>query len=188
MIRNTLRVLALLSCVLAVAFAVSALGAPAHVAAHTIALNGHLSHVATFGLAGMMSVGGVNTVYARNLYPSIGGATLGVTGSPSSPYDPNNASQSGVVGAGGDVASVDAVPARGFLGQPFTWWFVLAAALLGLKFVAQKLGQGEEFKSIRVSVHNVLVISLASVIGIAFFKVVFNRWKVPGLTTLVNAV
>lgn len=136
----------------------------------------------------MLSVGGVNSVYARNVYPSIGGATLGVTGSPSSPYDPNNTSQSGVVGADGSMASVDAAPAKGFLGQPFTWWFVLAAALIGLKFVAQKLGQGEDFRSIRVSIHNVIVISLAAVIGIAFMKVVFNRWKVPGLTTLVNAV
>ena len=106
MLRSAFRILAVLSCVLAVAFAVSLLGVPSHVATYTLAFNGHLSHVVTFGLAGMMSVGGINSVNARNIYPSIGGATLGVTGSPSSPYDPNNTSQSGVVGADGGAASV----------------------------------------------------------------------------------
>ena len=138
----------------------------------------------------MINVGGVNQIPARNFYPSIGGGTLGVTASPGSPWD-QSGSQSGVVSAGGDVATTNAntdnMTRAGFLGQPFTWWFVLVAALIGLKFVAERLGQGEEFRSIRVSIHNVLIISLAAVIGIAFLKVVFNRWRVPGLTTLVNA-
>ncbi len=140
-----------------------------------------------------MNTGGVNSIPMRNFYPSIGGGTLGVTASPGSPYDQSANTQSGVVnGNGGDVATTDAatdavVSSGGFLGQPFTWWFVLVAALIGLKVVAERLGQGEEFRSIRVSIHNVLIISLAAIIGIAFFKVVFNRWRVPGLTTLVNA-
>lgn len=139
-----------------------------------------------------MNIGGVNSIPARNYYPSIGGGTLGVTASPGSPWDQSANTQSGVVsGSGGDVTSTDTntdnMVRSGFLGQPFTWWFVLVAALVALKFVAERLGQGEEFRSIRVSIHNVLIISLAAIIGIAFFKVVFNRWKVPGLTTLVNA-
>lgn len=139
----------------------------------------------------MMNVGGVNSIPARNFYLSMPGGTLGNSASPASPYDTSAGTQSGVVnGNGGDVqTTTDNTQANtGFMGQPFTWWFVLLAALVALKFVAQRLGQGEEFRSIRVSVHNVIVISLASIIGIAFFKVVLNRWKVPGLTTLVSAV
>lgn len=135
----------------------------------------------------------VNSIPARNIYGSAGGATLGIASTAFSPYETDSVQggamdSSGNVASSGDVASAGAAASRGFLGQPFTWWLILIAMLVGLKFVAQKLGEGEDFKSIRVSIHNVVIISLAAVIGIGFFKVVFNRWPVPGLTTFVNAV
>jgi hypothetical protein len=136
----------------------------------------------------------VNTVPTRNVYSTAPGATLGVASTAFSPYDMGTSSQSAAMQADGstastsDTAAAGAAKSSGFLGQPFTWWLILVVLLIALKFVAQKLGDGEEFKSIRVSIHNVVIIALAAIIGIGFFKVIFNRWPVPGLTTFVNAV
>lgn len=135
-----------------------------------------------------------NITPARNVYGGASGGTLGIMSTAFSPYDTNGQGSSAAMTGDGSAVSTGAATeaakatSRGFLGQPFTWWLLLAAMLIGLKFVAQKLGDGEEFKSIRVSVHNVVIISLAAILGIGFFKVVFNRWKVPGLTTYINAV
>jgi hypothetical protein len=132
----------------------------------------------------------VNQVMARNIYGSAAGPTLGNLHSPMTPFEVSPVSQAGNTDTNGATQSVDksVSSARGFMGQPLSWFIVLVVMLIGLKFVAGKLGGDEEFKSIRVSVHNVIIISLAAVIGIGFFKVVFNRWPVPGLTTYINAV
>lgn len=130
----------------------------------------------------------VNAVYARNIYGSASGPTIGNMHSPMTPYEVTPVTQAGNTDANGGTAPVNKSSAAGFMGQPLSWFLVLIVMLVGLKFVASKLGGDEEFKSIRVSVHNVIIISLAAVIGIGFFKVVFNRWPVPGLTTYINAV
>jgi hypothetical protein len=147
----------------------------------------------------MATIAGANNnpVPRRNIYPTSSGPTIGGAASTLSPYDTaamGGASGSATLGANGGVASSGAVAAataaasKGFLGQPLTWFLLLLALLISLRFVAGKLGEGDDFKNIRVTVHNVIVISLAAIIGIGFFKVVFNYWKVPGLTTYINAV
>lgn len=138
-----------------------------------------------------------NPVPARNVYGASSGPSLGSASNSMSPFDSTSTgggSQAAALGASGGAASTSATSqaaaaaSGGFLGQPFTWWLLLVVLLIGLKFLAQKVGEGEQFSSIKVSIHNVLVISMASIIGIGFFKVVFNRWTVPGLTTYINAV
>lgn len=136
----------------------------------------------------------INNVPVRNIYGSAGGPTLGSANSPITPFDGIMGSQSATTTADGGTVSTAAVAAagtvasKGILGQPFSWFILLIFLLMGLRFVAGKLGGGEEFKSVRVSIHNVVIISLASIIGIGFFKVVFNKWQVPGLTTFINSV
>lgn len=77
----------------------------------------------------------------------------------------------------------------GLLGKPLTFWLVMFLALLGLMYGAKRLGTEEDkFANIQLSAHNILIISFASILGINFFKVLFTRFPVPGLTTLVNAV
>lgn len=138
-----------------------------------------------------------NPVSMRNIYPTASGPTIAGTAATLSPYDTSAAggmSGSASIGADGSTTSADATAAassassKGFLGQPLTWFLVLFALLIGMRYVGGKLGDKEDFKNIRVTVHNVLIISLASMIGIGFLKVVFNYWKVPGLTTYINAV
>lgn len=45
-----------------------------------------------------------------------------------------------------------------------------------------------DFSDIKPSVLNALTIALTVVIMIPLLKYTFNRWPVPGLTDLVNAV
>lgn len=138
-----------------------------------------------------------NPVSARNVYPTSRGPTIAGAAATLSPFDTSamgDMSGSASIQADGSVSSADANSAasaaasRGFMGQPLTWFLVLFALLIGMRFVGGKLGDKEDFRNIRVTVHNILVISLASIIGIGFLKVVFNYWKVPGLTTYINAV
>lgn len=136
-----------------------------------------------------------NPVGGRNVYGAFNGPSISATAGPMNINDNNpNLSEAAATDANGNVvasgtaAAAGSAATKGFLGQPFTWFLVLIALLIGLKFIAQKFGEGEDFKSIRVSMHNVIIISIAAIIGIGFFKVILNRWKVPGLTTYVNAV
>jgi hypothetical protein len=139
---------------------------------------------------------GVNDLTRRNIYPTSAGPTLGARSTSLTPYDLSESgtgSESAAITGGGvvtgdtgDVAAGNG--GGGFIGQPLSWWFVLVALLVGTMFAAKKLGAGEEFRNVKMSVYNVVVISLASIIGIGFFKVAFNKFKVPGLTTFINAV
>lgn len=139
-----------------------------------------------------------NMASARQVYPSATrSATTGVRSSAASPYttggwkfgNPGNnaagaASQMANAGDGGeDTAN------RGLFGQPLLWWGVIAILLVGTMFASQKLGAQEgEFKNIRLSIYNVVVISLAAMVGFGFFKVLFGKVKIAGLSDFVHAV
>jgi hypothetical protein len=138
---------------------------------------------------------GVNDVYARGIYPTAMGPTLGTAGSSLTPYDGDMTGMgfSAPINADGSVTppptdATGAPDTSGVAGQPLSWWFLLVVMLVALMYTAKKLGAGEEFKNLKLSVYNVVVISLAAIVGIGFFKVVFNKFKVPGLTNFVNAV
>lgn len=126
-----------------------------------------------------------NSTAVKNVYPTANGPTTGVRASAATPYAAALTSQTSQAGTDSDGAIVTK---GAFLGQPFTWWGLLFAMLLGLMFVARKLGSDDEFRNIRLSAYNVIVISLAAIVGIAFFKVVFSRFRVPGLSDVVAAV
>jgi hypothetical protein len=128
----------------------------------------------------MANSGGVNTTPVRSFYPTFGGPTSGEMGGPTPDrVDPTNAAPMG------EVAQAMAVGASG---SPLMWWVALLVMLVGLMFLVRYIG-GEEaksdFASIKPSVYNILIISFAAIIGINFFKVVFTRFKVPGLSTIV---
>lgn len=123
---------------------------------------------------------GINTTPVRSFYPSFGGPSMGETATPiPAKTDPTNAAPQG------EVAQAAAV---GATGSPLLWWVALLVMLVGLMFLVKFIG-GEQAKSdfanIKPSVYNVLIIGLASIVGINFFKVVFTRFKVPGLSTIV---
>jgi len=138
----------------------------------------------------MLNINGVsNDVAVRNVYGGAPGPTLGLVSTALTPYDTGNSMQSGnMTGSGAETVTETSRKSAGFFGQPVTWWLVLVVLLFAWKFVAGKFGEGEESRTVKVTVYNVILIALAAVIGIGFFKVVFNRWQVPGLTDFVNAV
>ncbi len=141
--------------------------------------------------------GAINNVPLRNVYPGLGGATLGVTASAQSPYSFSSRApgydrmelQSDDVGthAMGGAAQVAHAANEGAKGNPLVYWFVLLVLLLVFMWGVQKTG-GEGFGNIKASAYNVLVISFAAILGISFWKTVFTRVPVPGVSTVVLSV
>lgn len=132
-----------------------------------------------------------NDVPARTIYPTAGGGSLGSRSTAASPYSiADMSSQAAQLAPDGATAGTqdDAPTSSGILGQPISWWVLLVVLLYGVRFAGAKLGSGEEFKSLKVSVFNIVTVSLMAIVGIGFAKVLFNRFKVPGLTPFVNAV
>jgi hypothetical protein len=141
-----------------------------------------------------------NTVNTRGVYPEASGATLGERGGALTPYTSGSYKAAGVLNSfaadsgGRTVVQDDASDANtgeggGILAKPFSWWIVLAVLLVALMWAAQRFGsQSEEFHSIKLSIYNVFIVALASIIGIGFFKMVFGRFQVPGLTPFIAAI
>ena len=71
--------------------------------------------------------------------------------------------------------------------RPIYGFLVLAGMLVLLGFAARKYGTVEEFRDVRLSVYNVLIISLAAIIGINFWKIVFTKFPVPHITPVILA-
>lgn len=78
--------------------------------------------------------------------------------------------------------------AQGLKAFSITWWLVMLAVLIGLMLLARLLGKGEGFSNIKLSAYNLLVIGLAAVLGISFYKGLFGTFRVPYLSALVEAV
>lgn len=129
-----------------------------------------------------------NQVDARNVYGTAGGGTVGTRASAFTPYTAG-AGGSEVPPPGAGNGSGPGGNGGGVLGKPLSWWFLLVVLLVGLMWTAQRFGSvGEDFKNVKLSVYNIVVISLAAMIGFGAFKVIFGKFKVPGLSDYVQAV
>lgn len=128
-----------------------------------------------------------NPTPARNVYPTASGATLGSASAGASLV---STSVPATGSAAADGASDSVAMTGGLIGQPLTWWVTLIGLFLLLGFTAKKLDTGESsnFANVRLSGYNILMISFAAIIGIGFFKVVFTKWQVPGLSTFIGAI
>jgi len=138
--------------------------------------------------------GSIDTIPARNVYPTAPGPSLGAQADGMSPFNHTGRrypDMSMTVG-GGTATEVDAAEDDsrhdGLFGKPAGWWITLAALLVGLMFAARKLGQESEYANLRLSTYNIVIISLAAIVGISFAQAVLSRFPVPGLTDLVRAV
>lgn len=121
---------------------------------------------------------GVQDVYGRaGITPTLSArATAGAT--------PRTSAPTGEA-MNGDLARAFNVAAAS---NPIYGAVVLALMLVGLSLLAQRIGTVEEFRNVRLSAFNVVVISLASIIGILFWKVLFTRFPVPHITPAILAV
>ena len=87
-------------------------------------------------------------------------------------------------------ATVPAATAKPMIGgQPnvLIAGLVFVAFLVLLVFTAKRVGDESEFRNIKGSVYNVLIIGLAAVIALPVFKYFFTRFNVPGLSAWVQA-
>jgi hypothetical protein len=67
------------------------------------------------------------------------------------------------------------------------YWVVIFAALMLLKYTSNR--RDDMTPSILgIGVYNFLAVTLMAIFGIVGMKVIFNKYKVPGMTELVNAV
>lgn len=138
----------------------------------------------------------VNDVPARNVYGTSSGPTLGTVGGSLTPWGAGDGGStvSGSIGADGQTsaspASSSGLTGESIAGKPLTWWGVLVLVLLGVMWLAKRYGGGDgsDFKNVRLTVYNMFVITVNAVVGIAFLKIVFSRFKVPGLSALVLSV
>lgn len=145
-----------------------------------------------------------NAAFVRNVYGAAGGPTAGTLADPTTPYVGGGFAPAGMTSGGdgvvggirsatGDAASVDAATGGTMgtqpRGNPLAWWGVLVVLLVALMWVSQRYGsEGTTFSNVKMTVYNVLVIALASIIGIGFFKMVFGKVQVPGLSTFIAAI
>lgn len=143
-----------------------------------------------------MMAGGSLDVPVASVYPGAGGGTTGTRASAASSDSTDDGPTGSAVmqvpsgaGVSGPVSGPGAGRvARGPLGQPLSWWGVLVALLFALMYVAGRVGKEGEFSNIKLSAYNILVITLAAMIGFGLFKVAFAKFRVPGLSTYVHAV
>lgn len=129
----------------------------------------------------------VNTVNNRNLYPSAVGRTIGQMGT-SSNRSNGGAPMMGVVGATSETAA-DSEHANalaiGGQANPVIGAVVAIALILILSFVSKKFGTVDEFKNIRVSPYNVLITTLAVIIGMPIAKYAAVKFPLPGVSTWI---
>jgi hypothetical protein len=142
-----------------------------------------------------------NTVNTRGVYPESGGPSTGIRGSALTPYTSGSYKAASVLNSlgGGNVANAQASTdnggedtgdqSSGVMGRPLSWFVVFLVLLVALMWAAQRWGsESEQFHSIKLSVYNIFIIGMAAILGIGFFKMLFGRFQVPGLTPFIHAI
>lgn len=124
---------------------------------------------------------------ARDVYPTAGGATTSGRASAATADSAYAGSASGAA-ASASRQAVAAVQSGGLLGQPLTWWGLILALLFGLMYLAQHLGEDDDFANMRMTTYNVIISGMSAIVFIVFAKMFFGRFKVPGLSPLVMSV
>lgn len=128
-----------------------------------------------------MNVLDVNTTNLRNIYPTALGNSIGQAGTagnktavPTTSTAPTNV----------DTATSNALSIGG-QANPVVGGLVFLALIVGLWFITKRFGTVDEFKNLRVSPYNVLIVSMAGIIGMPIWKWFFTRFPVPGVSTWV---
>lgn len=132
-----------------------------------------------------MNVLDVNTVNLRNMYPTAIGQTVSQSGTSAnqSPSPAGVAANGQAASNAGAATPVDVAASIGGQGSAIVGGLVFLGLLVGLMFFARRVGEGEGFSNIKLSAFNVLVISLAALVGLPVWKYVFTRFPVPALST-----
>lgn len=129
--------------------------------------------------------GMINTFPVGNVYPTANsgsGASLGLKGGASGAFMGAPALTE-VQQEGGMMAPGNPIPNQHIVVSGL----VFVGLLLALMFTAHNIGTESEFKNIKVSAYNVLVIALAAAIGLPVIKFLIGKIPVPALSAWVQA-
>lgn len=132
-----------------------------------------------------MNVLDVNTVNQRNLYPAAMGVTVGQSAGAN---NQNVSNMNGVTPSAGDSGEVANAVSIGGQASPAIGALVFIAMIVALSFISKRVGGETGFSNIRVSPFNILIVSLAAVIGIPVWKYAFTKLPIPGVSTWVHGV
>jgi hypothetical protein len=130
---------------------------------------------------------GVDELTMRAVYPTAPGLTVGQAVAVPAAQPLNQQSDGTGPQSGAAVSTSPAVTkavAVASTGSPLVWLFLMIGLLVLLMVLARYTSEASEFAQIRPTFYNVLIISLAAVIGINIFKTVFTIFPVPGLTAI----
>lgn len=108
-----------------------------------------------------------NEISGGAVYPQ-GGSTIGTLGGDNTPRTFQ-----------GQASTTPA--AQGYTGNPIVGLVVFIVLVALLMFTAQKMGSDGDFKNIKASFYNVLLISLVAVIGIPVWKMAFSALAGTGM-------
>lgn len=127
----------------------------------------------------------INSVFPGNVYPSANAgpsASLGIRAGAASAFAGSPVAE--------DLQTENAMPSLPSLSGigVLAGGATLIVLLLVLMFVAHRIGEQGDFKNVKVSFYNALVIGLAAVITIPLFKLLFTKIQIPGVSHWVAAV
>jgi len=77
-------------------------------------------------------------------------------------------------------------------GKPLNWWLgaivLFVALILGARYLTPGESFGADFKQIKPSVYNILIITLAVAIGLPLLKIVTAKVPMPGLRNYILSI
>lgn len=117
----------------------------------------------------------------RDIYPTAPGATLGQEATGGAP----SGRPGMVVRSNDEVAKAASI---GDQGNIVIGGAVFFALVFGLMFFAKYLGNGDDFKSLKPSVYNVITIALAATAGIPILKYMAVKFPIPGVSSWVTSI
>jgi hypothetical protein len=86
------------------------------------------------------------------------------------------------------IASMGGVLQQNFLGEPL-WFYAGLIAILGAwKFIGEHENSNINPAHLHIGGYNLVGVTVTAIVGIVLLKMLVNRWQVPGLTQLINAV
>lgn len=127
-----------------------------------------------------------NPLALRNLYPSAMGATSSQAGSAMTPATTADSSDIARTAPSGLTATERAFKI-GVLGEPVKFWLVLTILLFGGMWVARRFGGNANFANVKFSLYNIIAIVVLTIVGQSIAKVLFTRFPIPGISTIVLA-
>lgn len=124
----------------------------------------------------------VNVTTMKSVYPTSGGNTSGsVAGAMTNGTNFGSASDASAAPDPGGSTSFTTS------GKSLGWWLGIALMLIVLVFSARKIGSEEDFRNIKPTIYNGLVITLTAIVGIVGLKVILSKYRIPGFSDIVLA-